>query len=199
MAQPLILASGSHIRQVLLRNAGLHFEVVKARVDEETVRRAMQAEGAPPRDVADALAELKAQKVSARQPDALVIGCDQVLSMEGEIFAKPDTLDEARAQLLRLRGAQHRLISAAVICEAGRPVWRKLGVVKMTMRNISDSYLDSYLDRNWSSIQHSVGAYKLEEEGVRLFERIEGDYFTVLGLPLLEVLWFLGTRGVIET
>ncbi|QGY00149.1 septum formation protein Maf [Roseovarius faecimaris] len=199
MSQPLILASGSEIRQVLLRNAGLAFEVEKPRVDEETVRHAMQAEGAPPRDVADMLAELKAQKVSAKFPAALVIGCDQVLAIDGEIFAKPETRDEARAQLEKLRGAQHRLISAAVICEGGRPVWRKIGVVKMTMRDFSDAYLDAYLDRNWDSIQHSVGAYKLEEEGVRLFERIDGDYFTVLGLPLLELLWFLGNRGVIET
>lgn len=199
MAQPLILASGSEIRQALLRNAGLQFEVVKPRVDEETVRLSMQAEGAPPRDVADALAELKAQKVSAKHTDAFALGCDQVLTIDGEIFAKPETPDDARAQLVKLRGAQHRLLSAAVICEGGRPVWRKVGVVKMTMRNFSDSYLDSYLDRNWDSIQHSVGAYKLEEEGVRLFERIEGDYFTVLGLPLLELLWFLGNRGAVET
>ena len=198
MPQPLILASTSDIRQTLLRNAGLDFDVVAARVDEETVRSSMLAEHASPRDIADALAELKATKVSAKRPDALVIGCDQVLNLQGRLLSKPATPQEARAQLGDMRGKRHDLLSAAVICEGGKAIWRHVGVVRMTMRSFSDAYLDGYIERNWESIRHSVGAYKLEEEGVRLFSRVEGDYFTVLGLPLLDLLSYLTLRGDIE-
>lgn len=198
MPQPLILASTSDIRQTLLRNAGLDFDVVAARVDEETVRNSMLAEHASPHDIADALAELKATKVSAKRPDALVIGCDQVLNLQGRLLSKPATPQEARAQLGDMRGKRHDLLSAAVICEGGKPIWRHVGVVRMTMRSFSDAYLDGYIERNWERIRHSVGAYKLEEEGVRLFSRVEGDYFTVLGLPLLDLLSYLTLRGDIE-
>ncbi len=198
MTLPLILASQSKIRQRLLRNAGVEFGVEAARVDEEGLRAALLAEGARPRDIADALAEMKAVKVSGKHPQALVIGCDQVLDFEGEILAKPETPEDARAQLRRMRGKRHDLISAAVICEAGKPVWRQVGVVRMTMKNFSDAYLQGYIERNWPGIGHSVGAYKLEEEGVRLFERVDGDYFTVLGLPLLGLLSYLDQRGVLQ-
>lgn len=199
MIQPLVLASASHIRQTLLRNAGVSFEVRIARADEAALRESMLAEGHGPRDIADALAEMKARKVSAKSPEALVLGCDQILAHRGEIFAKPATPEEARDQLERLRGDTHELLSAAVIYENGAPVWRHLGAVRLTMRAFSDSYLEAYLARNWNRVRHSVGGYKLEEEGVRLFSRIQGDYFCVLGLPLLEVLAYLGLRGVIET
>jgi septum formation protein len=194
----MILASGSEIRLTLLRNAGVEVTAVPARVDEDALRQAMQADAAPPRDIADALAEMKAQKVSAKHPGALVIGCDQVLSFEGDILAKPEAREEARAQLARMRAKRHELLSAAVICEGGRPIWRHVGVVRMVMRPVSDEYLDDYVARNWDSIRHSVGAYKLEEEGVRLFAQIQGDYFTVLGLPLLELLSYLTVRGDLE-
>lgn len=198
MSQQLILASGSEIRQQLMRNAGLDFAVQPARVDEEMVRDALLAEQAPARDIADALAELKAVKVSDKHPTALVIGCDQVLNFERQLLSKPTSPDEARDQLMQMRGKRHELLSAVVICEAGKPVWRHVGVVRMTMRRFSDAYLEGYIDRNWDSIRHSVGAYKLEEEGVRLFSQIAGDYFTVLGLPLLDLLSYLGLRGVID-
>jgi len=198
MPQPLVLASTSDIRQTLLRNAGLGFDVVPARVDEETVRDSMLAEDASPRDIADALAELKATKVSQKHPGALTIGCDQVLNLQGRLLSKPKSPEEARAQLLDMRGKRHDLLSAAVICEGGKPIWRHVGVVRMTMRSFSDAYLDGYVERNWESIRHSVGAYKLEEEGVRLFSRVEGDYFTVLGLPLLDLLSYLTLRGDLE-
>lgn len=198
MSRPLILASASEIRQQLLRNAGVEFSIEVARVDENSLRTALESEAAGPRDIADALAEMKALKVSGKHPDALVIGCDQVLDFEGRILAKPDTAKEASEQLRRMRGKRHDLISAVVICEAGRPVWRQAGVVRMTMKNISDAYLRGYIERNWDNIQHSVGAYKLEEEGVRLFEHIDGDYFTVLGLPLLGLLSYLDQRGVLQ-
>lgn len=194
----IILASGSEIRQTLLRNAGVDFRAVVARVDEEAMRNGMLAEDASARDIADALAEMKAQKVSARHPDALVIGCDQVLNLQGALLTKPESRDDARAQLMQLRGKRHELLSAAVICEAGKPVWRHVGNVRLTMRVFSETYLDSYIARNWDSIRHSVGAYKLEEEGVRLFSQVQGDYFTVLGLPLLELLSYLTLRGDLD-
>tara|TARA_R110000851_G_scaffold37035_22_gene95982 strand:+ start:3259 stop:3858 length:600 start_codon:yes stop_codon:yes gene_type:complete len=198
MNAPLILASGSAIRQSLLGNAGLAFETATPRVDEESVRAALLAEGAKPRDIADALAELKATKISARHPAALVIGCDQVLDSGGTLLSKPETVDEARAQLSAMRGKRHDLLSAVVICQAGRPLWRHIGTARMTVRPFSDDWLDGYLSRNWPDIADSVGAYKLEAEGVRLFSRVDGDYFTVLGLPLLDLLSFLTLRGDLQ-
>ncbi|HAR50551.1 Maf family protein [Roseovarius nubinhibens] len=195
MSMHIILASGSSIRQTLLRNAGVDFDVVPARIDEDAVRRAMQAEDLSPRDIADALAELKAQKTGAKHPDALVIGCDQILSIGKDILAKADSRDTARIQLQYLRGKTHELHSAAVICEGPKPVWRKIGRVRMTMRNFTDAELDRYLDRNWPGVSDAVGAYKLEEEGARLFAAVEGDYFSVLGLPLLDLLSYLSLRG----
>ncbi len=199
MNEKIILASGSEIRAQLLRNAGLSFDVVKARVDEDMLRAALEAEGAPPRDVADALAEAKARKVSDKMPGALVIGCDQVLDFEGDILCKPVDVDDARTQLRKLRAKRHMLLSAAVIYQDGQPLWRHVGVVRLMMRDFSDDYLENYLSRNWQSIRHSVGGYKLEEEGVRLFSRVDGDYFNVLGLPLLELLSYLTVKGTLES
>lgn len=195
MSQPILLASGSEIRQTLLRNAGVPFTVTPARIDEDAIKRALEAEGALPRDIADALAEGKARKVSSKNPGALVLGFDQVLDHDRQILSKPRSVEEAREQLTRLRGQIHSLLSAAVIYEDGEPLWRHIGIARLTMRDFSDAYLDDYLARNWDSIRHSVGGYKLEEEGVRLFSRIQGDYFTILGLPLVELLSYLTIRG----
>lgn len=199
MPRRIILASGSDIRNTLLRNAGLDVEVSPARVDEDAVRESMIAEDASPRDIADTLAELKASKQSARNLGALVVGCDQVLSFERRILSKPETPQQALEQLREMRGKRHELLSAAVICEDGKAIWRHVGVVRMMMRDVSDAYLQSYVTRNWDSIRHAVGAYKLEEEGVRLFSQVHGDYFNVLGLPLIELLSYLALRGDIET
>lgn len=193
-----VLASGSSTRKAMLSAANVSFEVEKPRIDEEMIRASMEAEGAPPRDIADLLAELKARKISERRPGALVLGSDQVLEFEGKAFGKPETRDDALAQLNRLRGKTHRLLSAAVLVKDGKPVWRHVGVVRLTMRDFSDPYRDAYLDRNWPGLSESVGGYKLEEEGVRLFSKVEGDYFNVLGLPLLELLGFLSLRGDID-
>ncbi|MCV2882105.1 Maf family protein [Actibacterium sp. XHP0104] len=198
MPKPVLLASGSEIRLQLLRQAGVDVTAKPARIDEDAIRHALEAEDATPRDVADTLAEFKARKIAEKQPEALVIGCDQVLEYRGQILTKPTDIDDARDQLRRLRGNPHKLLSAAVIYDGIEPVWRHVGEVRLTMRPFSDAYLDDYLDRNWHSIRHAVGCYKLEEEGVRLFSRVDGDYFNVLGLPLLQVLAFLTTNGTLQ-
>ena len=195
MARQIVLASGSAIRGQMLSNAGIAFEAIVPRVDEEMIKIALQAEKATPRDIADALAETKARKIGGKLPDKLVIGCDQVLDFDGQILSKPQTPEEAREQLKALRGKRHSLLSAVVVYHELEPLWRHVGQVRLYMRDISDSYLNEYVDRNWPSLQSSVGGYKLEEEGVRLFSRIEGDYFTILGLPLIEMINYLTASG----
>ncbi|MDG2339778.1 MAG: Maf family nucleotide pyrophosphatase [Paracoccaceae bacterium] len=197
MPDQIILASTSKIRQTLLVNAGVDVDILPARIDEDAIKNALLADGASPRDIADALAEGKARKISLKNPDSLVIGCDQVLAHEKTILSKPSNEAEAKSQLKTLRGDKHQLLSAAVIYENGEPKWRHVGVARLTMRDFSDEYLSDYLTRNWESIRHSVGGYKLEEEGVRLFSRIDGDYFTILGIPLLELLSYLTIRGTL--
>ncbi|MBT9385713.1 septum formation protein Maf [Pseudooceanicola sp. CBS1P-1] len=199
MVAPILLASGSAIRAELLKNAGISFEARKPRVDEDAVRQALEAEGESPRNIADALAQAKAEKVGRKAPEAFVIGCDQVLDLEGRIFSKPESLEEARDQLRALAGKRHVLHTAAVIHNEDRVVWRKVSSVKMTMRPFSEAFLEGYLERNWPEVGTSCGAYQVESEGVRLFSRIEGDYFAILGLPLLEILDYLALRGAIDS
>jgi septum formation protein len=193
----MILASTSPTRLSMLRAAGLDVTPIAPRVDEATIRDALVAEGAHPRDIADTLAEMKVRKVADKHPTDIVLGCDQVLALDRETFAKPETPDDARAQLRVLRGKTHKLLSAAVIYENAEPVWRHVGEARLTMRDFSDAYLNDYVTRNWDSIRHSVGCYKIEEEGIRLFSAIQGDHFTILGLPLLPLLAWAGTKGMI--
>lgn len=199
MPKPFVLASGSEIRAEMLRRAGLSVEVMPARVDEDSVKQGMLADGAAPRDIADLLAEMKAAKVAGKRPDALVLGCDQVLDFDGTLLSKPETPEAAVAQLTDLSGKRHKLFSACVAFDNGEPVWRHVGVVTLSMRVLSPGYIEDYVARNWPSIRQSVGSYKLEEEGSRLFTTISGDYFTVLGLPLLPLLNWLAIRGEIAT
>lgn len=194
----LILASGSAARAEMLRRAGAAPEIVKPNVDEEEVKIALRASGATPRDQADALAEIKAVRVSGKYPGVLTIGADQVLDLDGEAFDKPQSMEEARAQLLRLRGAKHTLFSAAAIALDGAPIWRHIGRAQLTMRRFSDEFLDRYLEETGEAVFETVGGYKLEEGGAQLFSRVEGDLFAILGLPLLELLAFLRVRGVLQ-
>lgn len=192
----LVLASASQIRAALLRSAGVAVEIHPARIDEDAVKRAMLLEEAPPRDIADMLADLKSRRIADRFRDRLVLGVDQVLVCGDRLFDKPEDVVAARRQLAELRGKTHSLLSAAVIHESGRPVWRFIGRAEMTMRPFSDAFLDDYVDRHGHDLCATVGCYKLEEDGAALFSRVSGDYFSILGLPLLEVLAFLRTRGL---
>jgi len=192
----LILASQSAARRAMLSAAGVAFEAVSPHVDEDAIRDALR--GAPPRDIADALAETKAVKLSRRFPEALVLGADQLLvTAEGEILDKPGSRDRAAAQLRRLMGAQHQLISAAVIAQRGEAVWRKTDSARLTMRPLSDAFIETYLDAEAEHVIHCVGAYRIEALGAQLFTRVSGDHFTIQGLPLLAVLDFLRVRGVL--
>lgn len=196
----LVLASTSAARRVMLHAAGVEHDVMAANVDEEAAKAAFLSQGLKAREMADALAELKAVKISQRIPDALVLGADQVLaSADGAMFDKPASRDHAVMQLRQLRGNTHSLFSAAVIAQGGKPVWRAVDEAKLTMRPFSDAFLEEYLDREWPTISGCVGCYRLEAMGVQLFSRIRGDHFTILGLPLMEVLDFLRIRGVLTS
>ncbi len=194
----LTLASTSAIRRHLLTQAGISFEAIGSGVDEDAVKDAMRAEGASPRNQADKLAELKALKVSQKRP-GFVLGCDQILSFEGHSFDKAETLDDAFVRLSQLRGKTHSLECAAVIAKDGQPVWRLVTSPKLTMRSFSDDFLRSYLDAYGREALSSVGCYQFEGPGAQLFERVDGDFFSILGLPLLEVLAFLRLHGEIPT
>jgi len=198
MNTKLILASASAARQEMLRNAGVSFLAVPARTDESAIKKALLSEGYQGREVADALAEAKARQVSASHPESVVIGSDQVLEFEGKLLSKPRDIPEARKQLLALRGKNHKLLSAAVLYQNNVPLWRYIATVTLTMREFSHSFLEGYLEREGQGVCDTVGSYKLEREGVRLFSRIDGDYFSVLGMPLLEILAYLEISGKIE-
>ncbi len=195
----LILASTSPARRAMLDAAGVPFEAVAPQVDEVELKRALLQEGASPRSLADALAEAKAVKLSRRLgPDVLVLGADQVLEDPGGFaLDKPESLAAAAEQLRTLRGRKHKLFSAAVIAEDGRAVWRDVGKAKLKVRDFSDAFLADYLAREGEAVLGCIGSYRLEALGAQLFTDIDGDHFTILGLPLLAVLDYLRVRGVI--
>lgn len=199
MANDLILASGSKTRADLLRGAGVSIRLRPANVDEHAIREGLLHEEASHLDIADALAEAKARKISTKEPGSLVLGCDQVLSFENAVLTKPENQEDVLDQLRRLRGKKHILYSSAVLYKSGEPQWRHTGTVRLTMRRISDDYLMGYVERNWNDLTGSVGGYKIEAEGLRLFSRIEGSHYAILGLPLLELLNHLTLIGHLES
>jgi septum formation protein len=191
----LILASQSASRRAMLTAAGVSFTAAFAGVDEDAAKASLA--GLSGRDLADALAELKAVKLSLRYPEALVLGCDStVTAPDGRLIDKTTSREEAAAQLRSFAGATHRLSSAAVVAQYGQPIWRHVDTAKLTMRDFSDAFLDSYLDAEWPAIGGCVGGYRIEGLGAQLFTKIEGSQFTVLGLPLLPLLDWLRVRGV---
>jgi septum formation protein len=183
----------------MLSAVGVAFDRAPVRIDEEAIRASMEGDGATPRDIVDALGEFKARKGCDKNPDCIVLGSDQVLALKGRVFGKALDRDGAAAQLAELQGQTHLLLSSAVIYHEAAPVWRAVGQARMTMHAMSPSEIDSYLDRVWPDVASSVGAYHAEDYGARLFSRIEGDWFTVMGLPLLEVLSFMRLRGWLTT
>lgn len=199
MSRPILLASSSQIRLSLLRAAGVEVTAHPVKIDEGAIRSSLEDDGVNPRDMADALAEMKAAKLATKFPDGLILGCDQTLDLNGTCLGKVDTRQAALDQLNQLRGQKHMLHSALVVYDRGQPVWRHIGTARLTMRDFSDRYIEGYLDRNWPEISHSVGAYMIETEGIRLFSAIEGDFHTILGLPLLPLLSWLSLRGFIAS
>jgi len=197
MATMIILASNSAARQKMMLDAGVNFSVHAASVDENAQKAALLRDGMSGSNIADALASSKAVIVSKKLPDAYVIGSYEILDCEGVMFSKPATIAEARTQLTVLRGQKHSLFSAAVVAIGGQPVWRSVGQTDLWMRQFSDRFLDQYIANEGDALLQTVGCYRLESGGVRLFSRIRGDYFTVLGMPLVELLSYMAETGVL--
>ncbi|TPK20868.1 Maf-like protein [Mesorhizobium sp. B2-5-9] len=198
MTEKTVLASGSPFRKAMLVDAGVDIEAVPATLDERALEAPLQDSGASPEDVALVLAEAKATEVSERRPGALVLGCDQTLSLGDEVFHKPADMEGARRHLLALSGKTHQLNSAAVLVRDGKVLWRHVGIASMTMRKLDPAFIGRHLARVGVKALSSVGAYQVEGEGIQLFEKIEGDHFTIVGLPLLPLLAELRALGAID-
>ncbi|PWJ80166.1 septum formation protein [Pseudaminobacter salicylatoxidans] len=194
----IILASGSPFRKTLLTNAGIDFTVATADLDERALEAPLENSGTGPEDVALILAEAKALNVSESHPDALVIGCDQTLSLDDRIFHKPRDMEDARRHLLDLSGRTHQLNSAVVLARGGNTLWSDVPIARLTMRKLDPAFIGRHLARVGDKALMSVGAYQIEGEGIQLFDRIEGDYFTIVGLPLLPLLKKLRELGAID-
>lgn len=198
MTEKLVLASGSPFRKAMLVSAGVDVEAVPAEIDERAVEAPLQDSGVSPEDVAVILAEAKALEVSERRPGALVLGCDQTLSLGDEVFHKPADMEGARRHLLALSGKTHQLNSAAVLVRNGEVLWRHVGIANLTMRKLEPAFIGRHLARVGDKALSSVGAYQIEGEGIQLFEKVEGDYFTIVGLPLLPLMSELRRLGAID-
>jgi len=195
MAEKLILASGSPFRKAMLVNAGIDVEAVPAEIDERAVEAPLQDCGVSPENVAAILAEAKAVEVSESRPGALVLGCDQTLSLGDRLYHKPADMEGARRHLLALSGMTHQLNSAAVLVRSGEVLWRHVGIANLTMRQLDPAFIGRHLARVGDRALSSVGAYQIEGEGIQLFEKVEGDHFTILGMPLLPMLDALRRLG----
>ncbi|WP_139974727.1 MULTISPECIES: Maf-like protein [Brucella/Ochrobactrum group] len=198
MTDKLVLASKSPFRSALLKNAGIEFSTASADIDERAVEAPLYETGATPEEVAQVLAEAKAIDVSEKNPGAVVIGCDQTLSLGDEIFHKPADMEAARRQLLKFSGKTHQLNSAVALVKDGKSLWRHVSIARMTMRDLDPGFVGRYLGRVGDVALSSVGAYQVEGAGIQLFEKIEGDYFTIVGLPLLPLLAELRKEKLID-
>ena len=198
MVERIVLASGSRFRKAMLEAAGVDIDVMPAEIDERAVEQTLEGTGASPEDVAQVLAEAKALDVSERNPGRLVLGCDQTLSLGDELFHKPENMEDARRHLLKLSGRTHQLNSAAVLARNGETFWRHVGVAHLTMRKLEPAFIGRHLARVGPMALNSVGAYQIEGEGIQLFEKIDGDHFTIVGLPLLPLLKELRELGAID-
>ena len=198
MTDKLVLASKSPFRSALLKNAGIEFSTASADIDERAVEAPLYETGATPEEVAQVLAEAKALDVSEKNPGAVVIGCDQTLSLGDEIFHKPADMEAARRQLLKFSGKTHQLNSAVVLVKDGKTLWRHVSIARMTMRDLDPGFVGRYLGRVGDIALSSVGAYQVEGPGIQLFDKIEGDYFTIIGLPLLPLLAELRKEKLID-
>lgn len=195
----IVLASSSRSRQTMLTSAGVAFIADPSSVDEGAVKRTLGAKQADAATVAETLAAMKAEEVSRRHPQSLVVGSDQMLACEGRWFDKPNDRQTAKNQLMELRGRTHELIAAVTVVRAGQPLWRHVDSAKLTMRAFSETFIDEYLDGIGDDALISVGAYQIEGRGIQLFESIAGDAFTIMGMPLLPLLTFLRDQGVVRT
>jgi septum formation protein len=194
----LILASTSAARRTMLARAGVDVDVMAPMVDEESIKESLIHQKLGARDIADALAEAKAVKLSAKHPGALVIAADQTLALDdGMMLDKPSDPEEAVAQLTMMAGKTHKLFSAAVVAERGEPVWRFVATSRMIVRPLSGAFITDYVERHWDDIRHCVGCYQVEGAGAQLFSRIDGSHFDIMGLPLLPLLGFLRERGIL--
>lgn len=198
MTEKLILASGSPFRKKLLEHAGIGVEAIPADLDERALEAPLADSGASPEDVALVLAEAKATAVSEEHPGRLVLGCDQTLSLGDEVFHKPSDMEGARRHLLKLSGQTHHLNSAVVLVRDGETLWRHVGIASLTMRKLDPAFIGRHLARVGDKALSSVGAYQIEGEGIQLFDKVEGDYFTIVGLPILPVLEKLRELGAID-
>jgi septum formation protein len=198
MTERILLGSGSVFRRRLLENAGVEVEVDRPRIDERAVEASVEDSGLTPADLAAILAEAKAVEVSERNPGRLVIGCDQTMALEDRVFHKPADMEAARRQLLTLSGRTHELNSAVVLARDGAVLWPHVGVARLTMRTLDPGFVGRNLARVGEVALQSVGGYQIEGEGIQLFEHVEGDYFTIVGLPLLPLLAELRALGAID-
>lgn len=193
----LILASQSAGRAQMLRAAGLEFETTPAHLDEAALTAALQAEGQSPRNIADALAEAKAVKISRRLAGILILGADSTLALDdGTMLSKPESQENAAQQLRSMAGQRHQLFSAVVAARDGQAIWRHVSVAEIWMRALSDRFIDDYVDENWENIRWTVGCYEIEGAGVQLFDRVEGDPWTIIGMPMLPLMQWLRTIGI---
>lgn len=198
MTESLILGSGSRFRRQLLENAGLTVEVDRPEIDERAVEASIEGSGIAPAELAEILAEAKAVEVSGRNPSRLVIGCDQTMALGGTLLHKPGDMEDARRRLLMLSGRTHQLHSAVVLARNGQAIWRHVSTASLTMRALEPAFVGRHLARVGKQALESVGAYQIEGEGIQLFERVEGDHFTIVGLPLLPLLSELRRIGAID-